>query len=655
MAYSKIVLTFENWDSGSPIGSTILFQVDGNPKNELVVLVRAAAGQVSWIAANHLMAQSFVNAWTADYAGTSFTVNRVSNVVTITATYDGAVFSGFSFSGPGPGTVGAVITNEAFDFPMELTGSSLSEADASKCTTVKVTLTEENGTGPFTWNTILPGHTGLDGDVPRSGGPIDIEIEDDNGEIDTIQVQVPALLDNSAVSVVVEGDPSGLHGTVTINMAALFMLTYTYSLDDVSYQSSNIFTSILPGSYTLYVKDNYGCTLSYPFEVTLDTIRPPAYSLMPRSNSFGWFQQQAAINDCSNPYHGLNAKPNDYKPTRFYNPKYFQPWCFVDSPITQFRSNYDTITAKLYSLLDLNTELASYTINKRSDNIGQRQVMDAVIYDLGSSRTGVYWLSGNLYDTDHSTVTGSYDLGGQLPEWVKVGQRFTLIGSVADGIYEIKQIIYDSDLLVNVAVIDREYTDVAEEVNVIVDAIYNKLNYETYEFQSAFSELDEGCYKIVLSMTDSLEEYPDNILETHPFMVTNANRDWVMMKSSDHIDDGILYSTGIVHLQRFQGLFYAEDYPSNYETSRDSRKALNKLDGRVQKSFELEVIDVPHWVHEKMALFISKKLIYVNNIKVQFEEPFEVERFPQYSRVNLKAQAFVADYEQYMTNTYDIL
>ncbi|MCC6257291.1 MAG: T9SS type A sorting domain-containing protein [Chitinophagaceae bacterium] len=37
---------------------------------------------------------------------------------------------------------------------------------------------------------------------------------------------------------------------------------YSYSLDDVTYQSSNAFTNMTPGSYTVYVKDSKGCTYS---------------------------------------------------------------------------------------------------------------------------------------------------------------------------------------------------------------------------------------------------------------------------------------------------------------------------------------------------------------------------------------------------------
>lgn len=653
MATSKIILEFVNWDSGDPTGSIIAFDANGVSKNETAVLVRVNNGQMNVAGDNITAANNYKDAWQADYAAGFANITILANVVTIEAIADGVVFDNESIDPAG--RINFTIDNVAFDPPLELETATLSPADTNPCTTVKVTLTESEGVPPFTWITPLPGNTGLVGTIPRSGGNVTITVEDDNADQSSIVVAVPASLDNSAIDeIVIEGDPSGLYGSVSILMNTFDLITYEYSLDNVTFQTSNVFTSVLPGIYTAYIRDNFGCTISQEFEVALDSIRPPVYRLIPKSNSFGWFEQQAAIDNCTNPYNGTNAKPNDYKPTRWYNPKYFQPWCANDNPLTQFRSNYDTLVAKLIDLSD-DSEVATLTINKMSNNIGQRQIMDAKIYDKGSGQTGVYWDSGNIYDTDGVTVIDTHALAGQLPEWAKVGQKFFLSDSTgADGLFEIQQIIYDSTLLVNAAVINRVYTDVSDPQAVKVDATYNRLNYETYEF---FTDLTgfTGCYKVTLSMTDSEEEYPDSLWETFPFKVIAATRDIIYMESSDHIDDGILYSTGIIHKQRFQGLFYEEDYPSNYEVHRDSRKQINKLDGRVQKVFTLEAIDIPYWVHEKLALYISKKSIRVNNILVQFDEEFERERFPGYSRVNLKAEAFVSDYEQYMTNTYDIL
>lgn len=654
MAFSKIVLSFAAWDSGTSVGDVVNFKVDGGNKNETAQLVRYGFGAFEYSGFNEIEAEYYRQAWAADYLGTNFTISRIGFFVTITATYDGAEFTDFVST---DGIVTATITNVPFAPEFELTGASLSPADTNKCTTVKVTLTEANGTPPFTWNTVLPGNVGLVGAVPRTGIEVTIEVEDSLAAISTINKVLPETIDNSDIDAInIEGDPSGLFGTVTILMEPVNgqPIDFEYSLDGATWQTSNVFTSVLVGVYTLSVRETYGCIITQEFEVTLTTIRPPVYRAIPKSNSFGWFEQQAAVSDCTNPYNGTNAKPNDYKPQRWYNPKYFQPWCLGDSQITQFRSNYDTLTASLINIAT-DLEVGTFPIVKKSNNLGQRQIMDARIYERSGTQTGVYWLSGNIYDTDHVSVIDTYALAGQLPEWVKVGQKFSLSGSAADGIFEITQIIFDSVLLVNAAIIDRVYTDVSDPVLIKVDAVYNRLNYETYEFASSV-DVTEGCYKIILSMTDSLDEYPPSIWETFPFVYASAHKDLVLIESSDHIDDGILYSTGITHKQRFNGLFYDQDFPSNLETSRDSRKSLNLLDGRVQSAFTVEAIDVPQWVHEKLALFISKKRILINNLRVQFEEGWEREKSnATYTRVNLKAECFVQGYEQYLTNSYDIL
>ncbi len=56
-------------------------------------------------------------------------------------------------------------------------------------------------------------------------------------------------------------DPSScdkLDGTVTVNMAG-GAPPFQYSLDDVTYQSSNMFTNLAQGTYHMYIKDQFGC------------------------------------------------------------------------------------------------------------------------------------------------------------------------------------------------------------------------------------------------------------------------------------------------------------------------------------------------------------------------------------------------------------
>src|SRR5690606_17696603 len=201
----------------------------------------------------------------------------------------------------------------------------------------------------------------------------------------------------------------------------------------VDFQTSNTFTGILPGSYTLYVKDQYGCTITKEIEVTTQSVRPPAYRSVPLSNSFGWYEEQAAPDGATIHYNSRNIRPNHWQTGLLNNPPYGQPWVVGDVVQTQFRSNYDTIVAQLINNAD-GSVVDTMTVVKKSNNLGKRQIMDVKLYDRGAGQTGLYFQAGNIYDSV-GAVIDTYDLDGELPEWARIGQKITIQGTAADGLF----------------------------------------------------------------------------------------------------------------------------------------------------------------------------------------------------------------------------
>ena len=57
------------------------------------------------------------------------------------------------------------------------------------------------------------------------------------------------------------------NGTITINVSN-GSAPYQYSLDNVTWQTSNTFTGLAPASYTVYYRDNNACTNSQPVTIT---------------------------------------------------------------------------------------------------------------------------------------------------------------------------------------------------------------------------------------------------------------------------------------------------------------------------------------------------------------------------------------------------
>lgn len=62
------------------------------------------------------------------------------------------------------------------------------------------------------------------------------------------------------------------NGTVTANFTSAY--TIEYSLDNVTFQLSPFFENLAPGSYTLYVRDTFGCVAT-PVPFTIQEFNPP--------------------------------------------------------------------------------------------------------------------------------------------------------------------------------------------------------------------------------------------------------------------------------------------------------------------------------------------------------------------------------------------
>ena len=99
-------------------------------------------------------------------------------------------------------------------------------------------------------------------------GMYTVQIRDMNGCISTQPVTVtePAALTATSVNTNATCN-GGLDGIILIT-AAGGNNGYTYSIDGTSFQSSNQF-NVAPGNYTVTVRDNLGCTTSFPAVVGL--------------------------------------------------------------------------------------------------------------------------------------------------------------------------------------------------------------------------------------------------------------------------------------------------------------------------------------------------------------------------------------------------
>lgn len=174
-----------------------------------------------------------------------------------------------------------------------------------------------NGTGG-----VAPYQYSVDGIVWQSGnsfslpaGNYTIRVRDFNNCLNTYPVTVsePAALQASSVNTNATCD-GGLDGGILVS-AAGGNTSYTYSIDGSSFQSSPGF-NVAPGTYTVTVKDNLGCTTSFPAVVGLTdnmTWTPQADPTICESKSVQLTLVSNATQYAWSPSTGLSA-------TDIYNP-----------------------------------------------------------------------------------------------------------------------------------------------------------------------------------------------------------------------------------------------------------------------------------------------------------------------------------------------
>jgi len=127
-----------------------------------------------------------------------------------------------------------------------------------------ITAAGNGGTAPYTYSLDGNNFFSLSTINNLSAGSYTITVKDANGCIKTFNTSItePSAVVANAVST----GSTGSNGTITASGTG-GLLPYTYSINGTNYYSGSLFSSLAPGTYTVYVKDNNGCITSTTVEV----------------------------------------------------------------------------------------------------------------------------------------------------------------------------------------------------------------------------------------------------------------------------------------------------------------------------------------------------------------------------------------------------
>jgi len=555
MALSKITVTFVS----IPNTGTILRienDLSGTTISEAFDDIRYSNGVTLIGATIDDCAANYASALELDYNTTNlYTITVLDNVVTIEAVQDGVTFSETFNS-----TLGAVTTvpgNEPATPELTIDTIAFSEADTDPCNNVKVTVTtselatkvtsplliDPNVANPFSFDWVR--------DVLIS---IDCETATLNASESS---QLPTILSVANTTLDIINTPTGAQ--ITVTHESTFGLTLQYSLDDITYQSSNIFTGQPEASYTMYVKDQLGCKISIPFVVdvfTPDITVTSAFSYYAKEMSIR-MKENVVWDSCSIYRTEENTLSCEEKVEKAF--PYIHKLQTCDVITTQFLSNYTTLIA---NLIKEDGSKVNLPITKKSNLLDVKDKRDATYFNAGDDQVGVYFTTGDTYDYDTGLPDGTYALNGNLPNYGVVGNYIYL--DVFATWFQIVNIDYDEDIKADILYINKTYTGVPSPV--IASSIYNQKNYEVYEYDIDFSAYDGQELQVELLQNHA--DFGDFNYLSEKIHIRERWPDTFELIWYGVADTWVFYSTGIKNKARV----LVETFQANNDSSVDIHK-----------------------------------------------------------------------------------
>jgi hypothetical protein len=622
--YSKITITF---NENLVVGNDVTFRVNDSVNNlPSVVVERYVELRIEQYQAvvkpplpvvGSTSARAFEVSFNLDFNSSNlYNVTRSENTVVITSTVANLTFSNALSNGD----VSFLIENFTGSV-FQITESIFQQAtDACNNVKLKVTtniyadvITSPTGTTTRSGNIIYI-------DVPRAGGlnPSTILLSlattpaTAPGQQVSRTLTVPSILAGGNIALTINTSPNG--ATIIASHFPDEELDLEYSLGDgatqTPYQVSNTFTSVVAGAYTLYVRDQFGCTVNKSFTVDAFGVDTPYFEIS-ESNSIRWVGR--TLNGVALDVR-IDQNRFSYEEDVKRKYKHFEDFTVSNIPETQFKTNYASPVVKVY---EGSTLLETIAPVKKTNNLRLTDSRDALKFSDTNGKTGIYFTTGKRYNYDTGAdLLNDYTLNGNLPEWGVKGNYVKIAGAW----FEIKDVLFDQTRQAEYLSIDQNYIGV--EVSIIVGANYNRENYEVWEFYNSLTNYAGKTLDMELVNTDPV--FDTLVYKAESVKVYSSLPDHSEIKYSNDSNTDVMYSTGISFLINTR-MDKVSDAPigENENFSSDDTTILERANIKQAKEFVFESVTRGQMIKIFRALYHRR--LFINETGYVISETPEVE------------------------------
>ena len=615
---SFLDITFDAVPTVIPGEGVTIVVTDGNISYgifEMFVDTRTANNQSAVGLSINQSATFFAQALNVDFGsstGIDTIVLQSSDTVRIT------LDAGWTFvSNTAPSYVGVISfsqNNDNTPVPDQLSiSTAFSERSVSPCNTINVDITISGGTAPY--STTVDGFTIADTSssptVPKGRGlGVFISVESSDGQTVTRSVNTPETLVAENYNVGIIQSPTG--STVTITTLA-GPTSLEYSLDNVNFQSSNSFSGQATGDYTVYIRDDYGCTISIDY--TISDISPEPldpFFLYPEANMVRMYQVQTDTPGIRANYHNRQSCEEYVRGYAYQN---IQFWEAEDDHYIQFKTNHDNV--QLLSV-DVDGNETSLAITRIVQNIGLSDGRDGKYFKVTDSTLGLYFDSGNTYDPDTQVANGTYALtSGLLPSFIVEGVFVNVIGL---GFKEVLSTAYDQQRQRWYAVISGT-TASTVDVQTEIYTDYNNQVYDVYATTVPMASRLNTNFKYIIR-TDQIE-----FKSEEQRVISNVRGVVIDYFNAENRYD-IVYATDNPAPRfrlRMPDMDISKLLPDSEVQNYNSDDAPVQLDNKLYRNFELRCEDLSTAMAFKVLLALTHNAVTVNGLTMTYKEVGEFE------------------------------
>jgi len=562
-----------------------------------------------------MAAEEFNTAWNLDYKNFGSTNNLVASysldTVTITLINDTWQFDSVLGTLIDNLKVSTVINNDAIVAPKSAQLDSITADIANPCLNAIANISAEGGTGVYNIrvneDTVFSGLSSpMQLNLPR--GSFNLIIITDNGgnTIGSLFLKPPRKFIPTDFDLKVENFTGGATLSINLKYISSYLLPATFSLDNITFQESNVFTGLPDGTYTVYVKDALGCVSSKPIFIDGYTDLTETVFTISAINAIHFAKVEEGKKNLRNTLSCNELKRLTYP--------FYHRFLIDDVITTQLKTN-----AAYLNIYTIDSEGTTNVLSavQKSNNTNLKAKSTATYFSLGGGRSAIRFGLVDILDYTTETVIEQADFGFSLPEWANQEGKYVTISGL--GQVKIDSIsysdTYDSFILeFNIAYIGFPQTRK-------VSAVYNLQPYELFEFTTSMAT-NPDLFQVVIEAGLDLDNIAFTYISEKIKQVSDNENLFKIVYSDDENKGDMVYQTGIQHLIRLEGQtdYAGEQNTEGYDGDTEFYSTENSVYSSERFYFPRLSTNIAH----KLRLVTAHKLLNINGIYYKIAETPEI-------------------------------